>query len=51
MLSKWDHGQTLELVKNEKYWDAANVKLTKATINIVKDTNTGLNLYETMRLI
>ncbi|WNR46425.1 peptide ABC transporter substrate-binding protein [Paenibacillus roseipurpureus] len=47
ILSKWDHGQTLELVKNEKYWDAANVKLTKATINIVKDPNTGLNLYET----
>ncbi|NOU76106.1 peptide ABC transporter substrate-binding protein [Paenibacillus sp. LMG 31458] len=47
ILSKWDHGQTLELVKNDKYWDAANVKLTKATVNIVKDTNTGLNLYET----
>jgi oligopeptide transport system substrate-binding protein len=47
ILSKWDHGQTLELVKNEKYWDAANVKITKATINIVKDSNTGLNLYET----
>ena len=47
VLTKWGHGQTLELVKNEKYWDAANVKLTKATINIVLDPNTGLNLYET----
>ncbi|GGI43358.1 peptide ABC transporter substrate-binding protein [Paenibacillus marchantiophytorum] len=47
VLSKWDHGQTLELVKNDKYWDAANVKLTKVTANIVKDSNTGLNLYET----
>ncbi|MFD0692764.1 peptide ABC transporter substrate-binding protein [Paenibacillus sp. GCM10027628] len=47
ILSKWEHQQSLELVKNDKYWDAANVKLTKATINIVKDTNTGLNLYET----
>ncbi|NEW05257.1 peptide ABC transporter substrate-binding protein [Paenibacillus sp. SYP-B3998] len=47
LLTKWEHGQTLELVKNDKYWDAANVKLTKATVNIVKDTNTGLNLYET----
>ncbi|MNI04764.1 Dipeptide-binding protein DppE precursor [compost metagenome] len=46
-LTKWDHDQTLVLEKNDKYWDAANVKLTKATINIVKDTNTGLNLYET----
>ncbi|MFC5450200.1 peptide ABC transporter substrate-binding protein [Paenibacillus aestuarii] len=47
LLSKWDHGQSLELVKNDKYWDAANVKITKATVNIVKDSNTGLNLYET----
>jgi oligopeptide transport system substrate-binding protein len=46
-LTKWDHGQTLVLEKNDKYWDAANVKLTKATVNIVKDSNTGLNLYET----
>jgi oligopeptide transport system substrate-binding protein len=47
LLKQWDHSQTLVLEKNPKYWDAANVKLTKATINIVKDTNTGLNLYET----
>ncbi|MEW9698113.1 peptide ABC transporter substrate-binding protein [Paenibacillus sp. SI8] len=47
VLSKWEHQQSLELVKNDKYWDAANVKLNKVTINIVKDTNTGLNLYET----
>ncbi|MBW5447485.1 peptide ABC transporter substrate-binding protein [Cohnella sp. CFH 77786] len=46
-LTKWDHEQTLVLEKNEKYWDAANVKLDKVTVNIVKDTNTGLNLYET----
>ncbi|WP_260115452.1 peptide ABC transporter substrate-binding protein [Paenibacillus hexagrammi] len=45
-LTKWDHDQTLVLEKNDKYWDAANVKITKATINVVKDTNTGLNLYE-----
>jgi oligopeptide transport system substrate-binding protein len=47
ILKQWDHSQTLVLEKNPKYWDAANVKLTKATINIIKDTNTGLNLYET----
>ncbi|CAK4826450.1 unnamed protein product [Aphanomyces euteiches] len=46
-LTKWDHDQTLVLEKNEKYWDAANVKLDKVTFNIVKDSNTGLNLYET----
>ncbi|WP_409347130.1 peptide ABC transporter substrate-binding protein [Paenibacillus sp. MBLB4367] len=46
-LTKWNHEQSLELVKNDKYWDAANVKLEKITVNIVKDTNSGLNLYET----
>jgi oligopeptide transport system substrate-binding protein len=45
-LTKWEHEQTLVLEKNDKYWDAANVKVTKATINVVKDTNAGLNLYE-----
>jgi oligopeptide transport system substrate-binding protein len=47
LLTKWDHGQTLVLEKNPKYWDAQNVKLDKVTFNIVKDTATGLNLYET----
>jgi oligopeptide transport system substrate-binding protein len=46
-LTKWDHGQTLVLEKNPKYWDAKNVKLDKVTVNIVKDSATGLNLYET----
>jgi oligopeptide transport system substrate-binding protein len=46
-LTKWDHDQTLVLEKNDKYWDAKNIALTKVTLNIVKDTNTGLNLYET----
>jgi oligopeptide transport system substrate-binding protein len=46
-LVKWDHGQSLEFVKNEKYWNAKDVKLDKFTVQIVKDTNTGQNLYET----
>jgi oligopeptide transport system substrate-binding protein len=46
-LSKWNHGQSLVLEKNDKYWDEKNVKLNKVTINIVKDLNQGLNLYET----
>lgn len=46
ILTKWAHEQQLILEKNPKYWDAANVKLDKVTLNIVKDTATGLNLYE-----
>ena len=46
-LEKWDHEQQLTLVKNDKYWDAANVKLTKVTVNVVKDASTSLNMFET----
>lgn len=46
VLTKWDHEQQLVLEKNPNYWDAANVKLDKVTLNIVKDPGTGLNLYE-----
>lgn len=35
------------MVKNDKYWDAANVKLNKVTVNVVKDPNTSLNMFET----
>lgn len=46
-MEKWDHEQQIVLVKNDKYWDAANVKLNKVTVNVVKDPNTALNMYET----
>ncbi|KIL39606.1 peptide ABC transporter substrate-binding protein [Gordoniibacillus kamchatkensis] len=46
-LESWDHGKQLVLVKNDKYWDKDNVKLDRAVFNIVKDQNTGMNLYET----
>jgi oligopeptide transport system substrate-binding protein len=46
-LTAWNHGQSLVLEKNDKYWDEKNVKLNKVTINVVKDLNQGLNLYET----
>jgi oligopeptide transport system substrate-binding protein len=45
-LQSWDHEQKLVMVKNDKYWDAANVKLEKVTLNIVKDAQTGVNLFE-----
>jgi len=46
-LTSWNHEQNLTLEKNDKYWDAANVQLTKVTFNIIKDAATGLNLFET----
>ncbi|UXH45729.1 peptide ABC transporter substrate-binding protein [Rossellomorea vietnamensis] len=46
-LSEWKHEQSFKLSKNDSYWDAENVKLKEVNFNIVKDTATGVNLYET----
>ncbi|MEO3947438.1 peptide ABC transporter substrate-binding protein [Gorillibacterium sp. CAU 1737] len=47
VLKEWKHEQSLTFVKNEKYWDAANVKLDKFTVTVVKDRATAVNLFET----
>lgn len=46
-LENWQHESGWELVKNEDYWDADTVKLEKITFDIVKETSTAVNLYET----
>ncbi|WRP08121.1 peptide ABC transporter substrate-binding protein [Rossellomorea aquimaris] len=46
-LSEWKHEQSFKLTKNDSYWDAETVKLKEVNFNIVKDTATGVNLYET----
>jgi len=33
-------------VKNDKYWDAENVKLEEINTKVVKETSTAVNLYE-----
>lgn len=46
-LEKWTStASEWELVKNETYWDAENVKLDKITFVVVKDTQTSIDLYE-----
>ncbi|WP_425800637.1 peptide ABC transporter substrate-binding protein [Desulfitobacterium sp. Sab5] len=45
-LSKWDHEQSLTLVKNDKYWDKSNVKLNEVDVQIASDNNTLANLYQ-----
>jgi len=37
-------------VKNDKYWNAKAVKLQKVEYYVVKDANTGLNLYDANRI-
>ncbi|MGD9890815.1 MAG: peptide ABC transporter substrate-binding protein [Dehalococcoidia bacterium] len=34
--SKWEHNKSFELVKNDGYWDAGNIKLQRVTSLIVK---------------
>ncbi|ALV23026.1 MULTISPECIES: peptide ABC transporter substrate-binding protein [Carnobacterium] len=47
-LTEWD-GTGLSWVyqKNEDYWDADTVKLDTINFDVVKETSTALNLYET----
>lgn len=48
MLTEWD-GTGLSWVykKNPEYWDADTVKLETINIDVVKETGTALNLYQT----
>lgn len=47
VLNEWKHEQSYQLTKNPNYWDEETVKLEEVNFNIVKDTATGVNLYET----
>ncbi len=47
VLSDWKHEQSFQMKKNPTYWDNKTVKLEEINFNIVKDTATEVNLYET----
>jgi oligopeptide transport system substrate-binding protein len=47
VLSEWKHEESWKMVKNDQYWDKDNVKLDEINVNVVKDTGTDLNLYNT----
>ncbi|PEA53161.1 peptide ABC transporter substrate-binding protein [Bacillus pseudomycoides] len=47
VLSEWKHEQSFQLKKNPSYWDNKTVKLEEINYNIVKETGTAVNLYET----
>ncbi|WP_456271348.1 peptide ABC transporter substrate-binding protein [Bacillus sp. AK031] len=47
VLSEWKHEQSFQMKKNPDYWEADVVKLEEINFNIVKDTSTRVNLYET----
>ncbi|MEQ6375491.1 peptide ABC transporter substrate-binding protein [Bacillaceae bacterium S4-13-58] len=46
-LEAWENiADSWELHKRTDYWDAENVKLDKVTFQVVKDVQTGIDLYE-----
>jgi len=49
-LSSWTHDQSVELVKNDTYWDKNKVKLEKVNFQILKDTSAQENLYASGQL-
>ncbi|MDI3270472.1 MAG: peptide ABC transporter substrate-binding protein, partial [Bacillota bacterium] len=44
---EWVHNNRIVAVKNERYWDAKNVKLSKVIFTLVEDHATELTLWET----
>ncbi|HEY3367681.1 MAG TPA: peptide ABC transporter substrate-binding protein [Symbiobacteriaceae bacterium] len=46
VLKTWVHEDSIVLEKNSNYWDAANVKLAKATYKMIKENATFINMYE-----
>lgn len=45
-LSEWKHEEGWKMKKNAQYWDNKTVKLEEINVNVVKDTGTRINLYD-----
>lgn len=50
VLDSWEHDKGWVMKKNPDYWDADTVELDKINVNVVKDTSTLVNLWETDEL-
>lgn len=46
-MSTWEHSNKIELVQNDQYHSLDDIKLTKVNIEMVNDSNTAMNMYET----
>ena len=46
VLKDWSVNSKVVIEKNPKYWDAANVQLTRVTFLCVEDNNADLKLYQ-----
>ncbi|RSU08238.1 hypothetical protein CBF30_03075 [Vagococcus entomophilus] len=51
VLSNWKQGDTTwTYKKNPAYWDKKNVKLSSVKVNVLKDSSTEMNLYESEQI-
>lgn len=46
-LAEWNHGDSIVLIKNENYWDAANIKPDKLVFTMMSEAATELSSFET----
>ncbi len=46
-ISEWKQQSSLEMVKNEHYYDKDDIKFTKVQMSMVADSGSELNMYET----
>lgn len=49
-MSEWKHNDEIKMIKNESYWDAANVKLDGVTWKMIDDLGTEYQMYQTGEL-
>ena len=50
VISSYDAASGATLTKNDKYWDAANVKVQTVNVKVIKEASTALNLYKAGQL-
>lgn len=46
----WKHKDSFKMVRNDKYWNNANIKIDELNIKIVEDVETRTNLLKTGKL-
>lgn len=49
-ITEWTHGSKMVLKKNANYWDVATVKLDAISMDMIKDLNTPVTMYEANQL-
>ncbi len=47
VLAEWKHNSSMKLVKNEKYWNAANIHLNEINMPyLIRDQNSEFNMFK-----